>query len=56
MTCKHCGEPIAKNTVRRSNPLWTYHPWKHEPTHLLGCFGVDGNKLGTIAEPKEDHA
>jgi len=53
MTCKHCGEPIIENKVRRSPEPFVYRKWKHEFGNLIGCFDSEGNPLGTIAEPKE---
>ena len=53
MTCKHCHEPIEDNPVRRSLEPFVYKPWKHSGTHLVGCFDSQGNKLATVAEPKE---
>ena len=53
MTCKHCNEPIEKNVVRRSLEPFFYKPWKHSGTHLIGCFDSQGNKMDTVAEPKE---
>ena len=53
MTCKHCNEPIEKNVVRRSLEPFFYKPWKHAGTHLISCFDSKGNKLDTVAEPKD---
>lgn len=53
MTCKHCGEPIVENTVRKSPEPFVYNPYKHKFGNLIGCFDPDGNLLGTVAEPKE---
>ncbi len=52
MTCKHCGEPIVENTVKRSPEPFVYRKWKHAGTNLIGCWTPEGNK--TIAEPKEN--
>lgn len=54
MTCKHCGEPIVENPVKRSPEPFVYRPYKHAETHLMACFDSKGNLLHTIAEPKED--
>jgi hypothetical protein len=54
MTCKHCGEPIVENPVRRSPEPFVYRKWKHAETHLIACYDSNANKLGTVAEPKEN--
>ena len=53
MTCKHCGEPVVENPVHRSPEPFVYRKWKHAGTNLIACWSGT-NKLGTIAEPKED--
>lgn len=54
MICKHCGEPVVENTVRRSPAPYVYYPWKHDKTHLFGCFDSTGSPVGTKAEPREE--
>ena len=51
MTCKHCGEHLVKNTVKKSPAPFVYHPWKHAETFLIGCFDAQNNPLRTKAEP-----
>ena len=51
MTCKHCGEPIVENTVRKSPEPFVYHPYKHKFGNLIGCFDGEGNSRRTKAEP-----
>jgi hypothetical protein len=53
MICKHCGENVVKNTVKKSPAPFVYHPWKHAGTFIIGCFNAQGNPRGTKAEPKE---
>lgn len=53
MICTHCNEQVVRNTVKHSAEPWTYHPYKHAVTFLIGCFNGSGNPLGRKAEPKE---
>jgi len=54
MTCKHCDQPIEKNTVRSSPEPNAHYKYKHVFGHLVGCFDNSGNSLRTIAEPVEE--
>jgi hypothetical protein len=52
MICKNCEEPVVENKVRRSYQPHVYHPYKHDVTHLIGCF-KGSEPTGTKAEPRE---
>ena len=53
MICKNCTENVVENRVRRSVPPHVYYPWKHETTHLIGCFN-QAEPTGDKAWPKEE--
>ncbi len=52
MNCKNCEESVSENRVRRSYQPHVYHPWKHDGTHLIGCFSRTGEPTGSKAEPR----
>ena len=54
MICKHCQEPIERNTVHRSQEPFVYHPHKHSGTHLIGCWDPEIGILLCEAEPEEE--
>ena len=53
MNCKNCEEHVVENRVRRSPEPRVYHPWKHETTHLIGCFN-GAEPTGAKAWPREE--
>lgn len=54
MICQHCQTEIVVNPVRKSPEPFVYHPYKHKFGNLIGCFDLDGNLLGTTAEPEKE--
>jgi hypothetical protein len=53
MTCKHCFQPIERNTVRHSTEPNQHIQHKHVFGHLVSCFDTNGKPTGTVAEPKD---
>ena len=54
MTCKHCFQPIEKNTIRSSPEPNPHIKYKHVFGHLWHCFDDQNNQLETVAEPLEE--
>lgn len=48
--CKHCLQPVEKNTSKVKIEPYTPREYRHVFGHLFGCFDSKGNPTGTFAE------
>ena len=50
--CKHCLQPVEKNTSKVKIEPYTPREYRRVFGHLFGCFDSKGNPTGTFAEAK----